>query len=178
MTAGRDAVARPPDACDEGGEAPCMAHLFAEPIDDITDRDDIERLVRDFYRQAAMDDVLGPVFEAAAVNWTAHIATLVDFWSWQLLGERGYEGNPLRAHAPVHQLVPFTDAHYTRWLDLFESTVDSLFSGPVAELAKARGRKMASALARLLDGVSAGGDVPGEVLFTTAPATGGAQARR
>lgn len=146
-----------------------MAHLFEEPVDDIADRDDVERLVRDFYRQAAMDDVLGPVFEAAAVDWRAHIATLVDFWSWQLLGVRGYEGNPLRAHASVHHVVPFTAAHYARWLDLFESTVDSLFAGPVADLAKARGRKMAAALARLLDGVSAGGNVPGGVMFTTAP---------
>lgn len=169
MTSPPDRTAAPTTARDEGGEAPCMAHLFAEPVDDIRDRDDVERLVRDFYRQAAMDDVLGPVFEAAAIDWGAHIATLTDFWSWQLLGERGYEGNPLRAHAPVHQLVPFTEAHYARWLELFEGTVDALFAGPVAEVAKGRGRKMAVALARLLDGVSAAGDAPGEVVFTTAP---------
>lgn len=146
--------------CDEGGDAPCWAHLFAEPPGDIVDRDDVERLVRDFYRQAAMDEVLGPVFEAARVRWDAHIATLVDFWSWQLFGERGYVGNPLRAHAPAHQRTPFTDAHYGRWLELFESTVDALFTGPVAELAKGRARKMASAMQRLLAGVSAGGETP------------------
>jgi hypothetical protein len=42
---------------DEGGEAPCWAHLFEEPTSDITDVDDVERLVVDFYRQAATDDV-------------------------------------------------------------------------------------------------------------------------
>jgi hemoglobin len=154
---------------DEGGEAPCMLHLLADPIDDIADRDDVERFVRDFYRQAAMDDVLGPVFEAASLNWSAHIETLVDFWSWQLFGVRGYEGNPLRAHEPLHRRLQFTAVHYERWLDLFEGTIDSLFVGPIAELAKARGRKMASALARLLDGATADGTEPGEVLWTAAP---------
>lgn len=144
-------------ACDEGGEAPCWAHLFDEELSDIADRFDVERFVRDFYRQAAMDEILGPVFEAAQVRWDAHIATLVDFWSWQLLGERGYEGNPLRAHAPSHARTPFTDAHYERWLELFETTIDALFAGPTAELAKGRARKMASAMQRLLGGVSAEG---------------------
>lgn len=146
--------------CDEGGEAPCWAHLFDEELPDIADRYDVERFVRDFYRQAAMDEVLGPVFEAAQVRWDAHIATLVDFWSWQLLGERGYEGNPLRAHAPSHARTPFTDAHYERWLELFEATIDALFAGPTAELAKGRARKMASAMQRLLGGVSAEGTAP------------------
>lgn len=127
-------------------------------IDDIVDRDDLQRLVVDFYRQAAMDDVLGPVFAAAHVDWPAHIATLTDFWAWQLLGERGYEGNPLRSHEPVHARTPLDKGHYERWLELFCATVDSRFAGPMAELAKARGRKMAAAMARLLAGVSDRGD--------------------
>ena len=53
------------------------------------------------------DDMLGPVFEAADVDWTVHIAKLIDFWAWQLLGDPGYEGNPLRAHEPVHARTPF-----------------------------------------------------------------------
>ena len=76
-----------------------------------------------------MDDVLGPVFAATEMNWNTHIETLVDFWSWQLFGERGYDGNPLRAHEPVHARTPFTAEHYDRWLELFEDTVDNLFAG-------------------------------------------------
>ena len=45
----------------EGGEPPSWNHLFEDTCD-IVDRDDIERLVRNFYRDAAMDDLLGPVF--------------------------------------------------------------------------------------------------------------------
>lgn len=155
-------------AADEGGEAPCWAHLLDESRSDIVDADDVERLVRDFYRAAAMDDVLGPVFEAAHVNWNAHVATLIDFWSWQLLGEHEYDGNPLRAHEPVHQRTPLTPAHYERWLELFVDTIDELFVGPTAELAKGRGRKMAAAMERLLSGVSAEGATPIEPMWRPA----------
>ena len=119
---------------------------------ELTTRDDVELLVRSFYRYAAMDELLGPIFSAAHVNWDAHVATLTDFWSWQLLGERGYTGQPLRAHEPVHARTPFTDAHYERWLDLFVSTVDEYFIGSNAEQAKHRATKMACALRKLLRG--------------------------
>ena len=155
-------------ACDEGGDSPCWAHLFETPTADISDRDDVERFVRDFYRQAAMDDVLGPVFAAEDVNWNAHIETLTEFWSWQLFGVRRYECNPLRAHEPIHERTPFTPEHYERWLELLEETVDSLFAGPIAELTKTRARKMAAAMHRLLDGTSDAGDAPTEVMWVAA----------
>jgi hemoglobin len=120
------------------------------PVGDLTTRDDIETLVRAFYRDAAMDDVLGPIFSAAQVDWPSHIATLTDFWAWQLLGQRGYDGNPLRAHEPIHRRCPFADAHFARWMDLFTTTVDVQFVGPHAEAAKQRAAKMARALQRLL----------------------------
>ena len=112
--------------------------------------DDVELLVRSFYRYAAMDELLGPIFAAAHVDWDAHIATLTDFWSWQLLGEPGYTGNPLRAHEPVHARTPFTDAHFERWLELFTSTVDEHFRGPTRTWPRPERRKMATALRRLL----------------------------
>jgi len=157
----------------DGGDAPCWVRLIDDTRADIADRIDIERLVRDFYRSAAMDDVLGPVFEAAHVNWNAHIATLIDFWAWQLLGEPGYEGQPLRAHEPVNERTPLVDAHYDRWIELFCDTIDGAFKGPRAEIAKGRGRKMAAAMQRLLAGVSAPGAVPIEPAWRrTATAAG------
>lgn len=142
---------------------------------DLDGRDDVEALVREFYRAAAMDDLLGPVFHAAHVDWDAHIATLIDFWSWQLFGVRGYEGNPLRSHAPVHARTPLGDAHYERWIALFVETVDELFAGPVAELAKGRGIKMARAMQRLLAGTDDRVDAPAPmtVAWTTAPGRAG-----
>jgi len=136
---------------------------------DLRSRDDVARLVRSFYRDAAMDDRLGPVFAAAGVDWPSHIDRLTDFWCWQLLGERSYTGNPLSAHQPVHGRTPFTDAHYERWLELFTATVDDHFRGPTADVAKHRATKMATALRRLLAGGSGDAATPVSVL---APATG------
>jgi hemoglobin len=138
------------DPRDEGGEPACWAHLVDDRRD-IASRDDLHRLVVDFYRDVAMDDLLGPIFASARVDWSVHIPKLVDFWAWQLLGEPGYERNPLRAHEPAHARTPFGDEHYRRWLELFELTVDGAFAGPTAEAAKGRARKMARALRRLLE---------------------------
>jgi hemoglobin len=134
--------------------------------------------VRDFYRQVAMDDILGPVFAAAHVDWSAHIPKLADFWAKQLLGEPGYDGNPLRAHEPIHTRTPFTDVHYERWLDLFSTTVDDGYAGPHAELAKARASRMARALRRLLEGVEASGSAPISVALPSRVPTEQKEGRR
>ena len=156
----------PPRFADEGGDPACWSHLFDEMRHDIIGRDDVERLVVSFYRDAAMDDLLGPIFHAAHVDWSVHIPKLVDFWAWQLFGERGYEGNPLRAHEPAHGRTPFRAEHYERWLELFVETVDAHFEGPTAEAAKARAARMARALRRLLEGNAAPGDEDVSVAFT------------
>lgn len=148
---------------DLGGDPPCWAHMVEPPDRDLRDCADIEQLVRAFYRRAATDDLLGPVFEVAHVDWSSHIPKLIDFWTWQLFGVQGYEGNPLRAHEPLQTATPFRDEHYERWLELFEETVDEQFGGPMAEVAKTRARKMAKALRRLLIGESAPGHCPVEV---------------
>lgn len=148
----------------EGGEAACLLPAFDLERDDIRSRGDVRQFVVAFYRDVAMDDVLGPIFAAARVDWNAHNERLTDFWAWQLLGQPGYDANPLRAHEPVHDRTPFEPEHYGRWLQLFETTIDDHFAGPTAELAKRRARKMASALRRLLEGQSAPGEHPTEVL--------------
>ena len=137
---------------------------------DLTNVTDIELLVRSFYRYAAMDELLGPIFSAANVDWPSHIETLTEFWAWQLLGERGYVGNPLRSHEPVNARTPFSDAHFERWLELFVSTVDEHFVGPTAEVAKGRATKMAHALQRLLAGQHDDPLAPTEPLWSP-PAT-------
>ena len=119
---------------------------------DITTRDDVLELVRAFYREAAIDDLLAPVFHAVHIDWAGHIPRVTDFWCWQLLGEPAAARNTLGAHEPAHALVPFTDAHYERWLAIWTSTVDDLFSGPVAETAKQRATRVASAMQRHLSG--------------------------
>ena len=90
---------------------------------------------------------------------------MIEFWAWQLLGSPGDDGQPLRAHEPVHARTPLSPSHYVRGVELFCDTVDASFQGPRAEIAKGRGRKMAAAMERLLSGVSASGTAPIEPMW-------------
>jgi hemoglobin len=128
------------------------APVLAPSPGDIASRDDVLELVRAFYREAAVDDLLAPVFHAVHVDWAEHIPRVTDFWCWQLLGEPGYRRHTLAAHEPAHALVPFTDAHYERWLAIWSSTMDDLHTGPVAEVAKQRATRIARAMQRYLAG--------------------------
>ncbi len=145
---------------DEGGDPACWSHIFHPERHDLATRNDVTSLVRAFYRAAAMDDVLGPVFTAARVDWPEHIEIVTDFWMDQLFGGPVRRRNPLRAHEAVHQRTPLLERHFERWLELFTETLDEHFEGPVADLAKTRALKMARALRRLLDGESASGAEP------------------
>lgn len=124
-------------------------------VHDIHDHDDIERLVRDFYRAVAIDDRLGPIFAAAKVDWSVHIPKLCDFWAWQLFGGPRSVDRPLRAHEPINRRTPFAREHYHRWFELFSETVDESFAGPIANLAKNRASKMIGALRLLMEESSA-----------------------
>src|SRR5690348_12638161 len=71
---------------------------------DLETRADIAEMVRRFYRDVAMDNVLGPVFnDVARVDWAEHLPKLTAFWCRALLGETGYEGNPFEAHARINE---------------------------------------------------------------------------
>lgn len=147
-------------------------HPLPPPSSDLDSREAIDSFVRDFYRQVAQDDVIGPVFAGMNVDWGVHVPKLIDFWCWQLLGERGYDGQPLRAHEPVHDRFPFEPAHYERWLNLFETTMDINFVGPRAEAAKYRAHRMANALQRLMGGVSSPGTDPVQPYFVPSSTRG------
>lgn len=106
-------------------------------------------MVRRFYADVAMDDLLGPMFEdVAQVDWTDHLPKLTAFWCRALLGQQGYVGNPFRAHALVHEKQPFTHAHFERWLQLFDETLELGWVGPNVE----RARELARNVARVHSG--------------------------
>jgi hemoglobin len=112
---------------------------------------DVERLVRRFYGSAIPDPVLGPVFRGFGVDWSAHIPKLVDFWHDRLFGTSDYRGNAVAAHQPVLDRVGFGRAELARWLELWSETVDELFTGERAELAKARAAMAGQAIGSLVD---------------------------
>lgn len=106
------------------------------PTRDLDDETEVREMVRRFYVDVAQDRLLGPVFnDVARVDWPEHLPKLTAFWCRALFGTPGYAGNPLRAHAAVHRQQAFTPAHFERWLELFEETIELGWTGPYAERA-------------------------------------------
>lgn len=109
---------------------------------DIQTQEDVQLLVNTFYGKVQNDATLGPIFNGAIKDWSMHLPKMYRFWGTVLLGEPGYSGNAMSAHIQVNKTFPLKEEHYNRWITLWEATVDSLFSGPVADNAKKRASLM------------------------------------
>src|SRR5690606_26594967 len=110
----------------------------------IQDRRDIEHLVRLFYERATKDTLIGHYFTSVVpINWDEHIPTIVSFWENILFQTGAYKGGMLFKHMNLNYLSAFKPAHFDRWLDIWENTVNELFSGERAEEAKFRANSIA-----------------------------------
>jgi len=106
---------------------------------DIENRADIELMVDTFYEKVLADKLLGYIFQdVAKVNWSTHIPILYNFWENIILFTGSYEGNPVNLHKHLHSIEPLNKTHFDRWNKLFILTVNQLFEGEKAELAKER----------------------------------------
>jgi len=103
----------------------------------IGSRDEVKLLVNSFYEKVKHDELLAPVF--AHVDWPHHLPIMYNFWSSVLFGDMSYNGNPFSKHKEL----PLKREHFSRWIKLFLETVDSEFSGAVAEEAKNRAQTIA-----------------------------------
>ena len=106
---------------------------------DIENRRDIQQLVNSFYDKVREDPSIGFIFnDIVKVNWEKHLPVMYDFWENTLFYTGGYTGNPMEMHQRLNKRVPLTAEHFNRWTQLFTSTVDELFKGEKALLAKQR----------------------------------------
>lgn len=107
---------------------------------DILNIDDVKSLVDTFYDKIRKNELLGPIFnERIQDRWPQHLEKMYTFWQTVLLKDHTYFGSPFVPHARL----PVDNIHFNVWVGLFNSTVDDLFEGSVAEEAKWRGAKMA-----------------------------------
>ena len=122
---------------------------------DIESRADCERLVRAFYGRALTDPIIGFIFvDVAHLDLDAHVPKIASFWETILLGAQSYGGGAFRPHAEIHAKAPLRRGHFERWLWLWSETIDELFAGPRAELAKAHASRVASAFHARLEGLT------------------------
>jgi len=114
---------------------------------DITGLEDIQLFVDEFYGKVRGDNLIGPIFETVIADWRPHLDKMYAFWNAVLFGEPGFKGNPFARHAPL----PVAPDHFGRWLELFNETIDTHFTGPMAEETKKKAGLMAEMFMSKLD---------------------------
>ena len=119
-----------------------------EKLEDITELEHIKDMVDSFYTKVREDDLLGPIFNGIIQDrWAEHLEKMYRFWQTVLLKEHTYSGAPFRPHAGL----PVDKTHFEQWKSLFIETVDSKFSGKIADEAKWRAGKMAEMFQMKID---------------------------
>ena len=115
---------------------------------DIQNGEDIEKLIEHFYLNKVIDDpIIGFLFtDIAKIDVPAHIPKVANFWKKVLLGDNTYSGKMFLAHERLNHKVSLNRHHFVRWLYLFEQSIDELFAGKTAELAKKRANKIADSM--------------------------------
>ena len=126
---------------------------------DIENRADIDLLMQRFYTKATADSEIGYIFtDVAKLDLGHHLPIIGDFWE-TLLFRTGdyarYGRNPLQVHGELNEKTPLKPAHFRRWLQLFEASVDELFSGMRADFIKMRAEAIADRMQNFLAGVPA-----------------------
>jgi|SRR5690606_8262974 Truncated hemoglobins len=108
---------------------------------EISDLEDIKRLVDRFYGKVREDQLLKDIFnDTIQDRWPLHLDKMYRFWQTLLFEDAvTYQGSPFLPHAKL----PVKKEHFDRWMKLFTETVDELFNGEKAENAKWRAARMA-----------------------------------
>jgi len=110
----------------------------------IDNEEDVRALVQRFYDRATKDELIGHFF--VGLDLPTHLPKITSFWCMVLLGDPTYQGSPIAAHMMLDRRIRMEPQHFDRWLALWESTVDELFTGDKAEEAKQRARTIASVM--------------------------------
>lgn len=104
---------------------------------DIGSREDIQLLVERFYKDLLLIEDIKPVFQH--IDFPKHIPHIIYFWAFVLLDEEGYKTNVF----DKHRALAIQPHMFDKWLQVWISTVDRLFAGEKAELAKQRATVLA-----------------------------------
>ncbi len=103
---------------------------------DISNITDINFLVDQFYEKALKDSIIGYIFtDVSTIDLKEHLPVICAFWASILLDQKGYKGNPMLKHIELNKKEALTETHFQRWLELWETTVNELFDGKIADKA-------------------------------------------
>lgn len=114
---------------------------------DIQNRADLLQLVTRFYEKLLADPLISYLFtDVSKIDLSHHLPVLVDFWDNVLFQSDTYRKNAMQPHLDLHAQSPLTKEHFVTWLRYFKESVDELFDGEKAFLAKERATSIATVM--------------------------------
>ena len=121
---------------------------------DLSNRVELQRLLRHFYELVLKDPIIGYLFvDVAKIDMDVHLPKVVNFWHDMVFKSSSYDGELYAAHAHIHQQAPLKPGHFTRWLFLLDKAVkETAYAGENTErllsLAKRISKSMSAALSQ------------------------------
>ena len=114
---------------------------------EIANREDLYTLLTQFYNKLLADNSISYLFtDVAKIDLHHHLEILIDFWDSILFQSDTYRKNAMQPHMILHQKSPLHKHHFETWLGYFNQTVDELFEGEKASLAKERALSIATVM--------------------------------
>lgn len=111
---------------------------------DISTRNDIDKLVKHFYDKLLSDSILQQIFiNTVLSDLDKHLTKIADFWDSILLDADIYRGNVTEVHINLDKKFRLNEIEFNQWLFHWKNSVDELFEGEKAELAKFRAQSIA-----------------------------------
>ncbi|WP_334190861.1 group III truncated hemoglobin [Noviherbaspirillum sp.] len=104
----------------------------------------IRTMVDRFYAQVRRDDVLSGVFNASLDGrWEPHLDRMVAFWTKVLMGTGEFQSDVFGKHMALQGIE---QKHFSRWLMLFEQTVNDIYSPDDAQIVMEVANRIARSL--------------------------------
>ncbi len=115
---------------------------------DVESRDDLERILREFYTRLISNRRLHPYFDKFREEHVLehHLKDLTDFWEGALFYKGNYKKNVMEIHKKIDNENKLKSEHFEAWLMNFEQAVDKFYEGQNAEKMKIRARSIATVM--------------------------------
>jgi len=116
-------------------------------------KENLRKMVNVFYAKILKDDIVGPFFidklgkDLKSDTWQTHLELLTNFWASIALGDNEYRGNPFAPHLNLPNL---SQEAFSRWLELFSETLESVYTPEIANFFKQRSTMIAGNFMRNL----------------------------
>jgi hemoglobin len=101
--------------------------------EDITNEEDVKKVVDTFSKALQKDEHMSPYF--SHINWGENVPAMCKFWSAMVFKAGKFSGRPFPKHLSMQGL---SEGQFKRITEHFQNAVNTYFQGERAEILKLR----------------------------------------